>query len=190
MPKYHQSDDVSSNSLFIIGFRKFQNYLQESVSMGELATEFQSYLCNQLSESYPSLDWKTEHHIAGTPIDIAGVGDEVLLLIELEWRRADPADNSAKLFRHLTTGQVEQNHVTVVQVFTGYYDLATGGVSSKRKNAEFIGHIAEDAIDSLSYYSVDFDPEPPTQGNDWKEDWKTSAKDTLSVVSNRVPISK
>jgi len=158
--------------------------------MGELATRFQSYLRDQLSESYSSLDWKTEHRIAGTPVDIAGVGDETLLLIELEWRRADPADNSAKLFRHLSTGQIDQNHVTVVQIFTGYYDLATGGVSSKRKNAEFIGHIAEDAIDSLSYYSVDFDPEPPNRGNDWEKDWKASAKDTLSEVFNRVPISE
>ena len=157
--------------------------------MGELATRFQSYLRDQLSESYSSLDWKTEHRIAGTPVDIAGVGDETLLLIELEWRRADPADNSAKLFRHLSTGQIDQNHVTVVQIFTGYYDLATGGVSSKRKNAEFIGHIAEDAINSLSYYSVDFDPEPPKRGNDWKKDWKASAEKTLSEVSNRVSVS-
>ncbi|WP_090303542.1 hypothetical protein [Natronorubrum texcoconense] len=154
--------------------------------MGELATRYQSYLCNQFSELYPSLDWKTEHRIAGTPVDIAGVGDGILLVIELEWRRADPADNSAKLFRHLSTGQVDQNHVTVIQIFTGYYDLETGGVSSKRKNAEFIGHIAEDAIDALSYYSVDFDPEPPKRGGDWEEDWKASAKETVSAISEKI----
>ncbi len=156
--------------------------------MGKLASTFQSYLREELSETHPSVDWRTEHNIAGTPVDVAGIGDDTLLLIELEWRRADPADNSAKLFRHLDTGQIDQNHVTVVQIFTGYYDLATGGVSSKRKNAEFIGHIAENAIDELSYYSVNFDPEPPKRGNDWKDDWKMSAKETLSAVSNHVHI--
>lgn len=158
--------------------------------MGELASKFQSVLCDQLSESYPSLDWKTEHRIAGTPVDVAGIGDEILFLVELEWRRADPADNSAKLFRHLTTGQVDQNHITVIQIFTGYYDLATGGVSSKRKNAEFIGHIAEDAIETLSYYPVNFDSEPPKRGNDWEVDWKASAEKTLSEISSRVPVSE
>ncbi|MFP9061981.1 hypothetical protein ACLI4R_15825 [Natrialbaceae archaeon A-chndr2] len=158
--------------------------------MGELASGFQSYLCDQLSESYPSLDWKTEHRIAGTPVDIAGVGDGTLFLIELEWRRADPADNSAKLFRHLTTGEIDQNHVTVVQIFTGYYNLASGEVSSKRKNSEFIGHIAEDIIDALSYHSVDFDPEPPKRGNDWEDDWIDNAKETLSEISSQVSVTE
>ena len=157
--------------------------------MGKLASTFQSYLRSQLSESHTPLDWKTEHRIAGTPVDVVGIGDETIILIELEWRRADPADNSAKLFRHIDAGHIDQSRVIAIQIFTGYYNLASGGISSKRKNAEFIGHIAEDAIGTLTYCSVDFELEPPKRGNDWEEDWKTFARETISEISERIPVS-
>lgn len=75
--------------------------------MGEFADTVQHYLCDSLSAQYNSFNWQTEFNIAGTPVDVAGEAREKLCLIELEWRRADPADNTAKLFRHLESGEVE-----------------------------------------------------------------------------------
>jgi hypothetical protein len=72
--------------------------------MGEFASTVQEFLRDELATARPTLEWHTEYRIAGTPVDIAGVGAEELTLVELEWRRADPADNTAKLFRHLDAG--------------------------------------------------------------------------------------
>lgn len=150
--------------------------------MGKFATTVQSYLCDRFAEACPEQNWETEHHIAGTPVDIAGFSDDFILLIELEWRRADPADNSAKLFRHLDQNEVMQSNVVVIQVFTAYYDLVRGGVSSKRKNAEFVGQAAENTVDQLSYYPVNFDLKPPMRDEDWPDEWKQAANDVVERI--------
>lgn len=154
--------------------------------MGHFSRLAQSYFLKKLTNCYTACKWEKEYSIAGTPVDLAGTCDEVLILIELEWRRADPADNSAKLFRHLSTGQIEFSNIIVIQVFTAYYDLAQGGVSSKRKNAEFVGQVAADAIDHLSYYSVDFDLEPPKRGQEWQDDWQSAAESTVNKVQEHI----
>ena len=153
--------------------------------MGEFAEAVQDRFRETLAERRPFLDWQTEYHVGPTPVDVAGVDNGAiaesgttgtLALLELEWRRADPADNSAKLFRHLADGALdEHDRIVVCQVFTGYYDLARGGVSSKRENAEFVGRVAADAFDRVSYSPVDFDLDPPKRGGEWPDDWKRRA---------------
>src|SRR6056297_1620668 len=145
--------------------------------MGAFATAVQDYLCDSLAASVLAVDWQTEYLIAGTPVDVAGVGDTHLYLIELEWRRADPADNAAKLFRHLDSGEITAEAVTVFHLFTNYYDLARGGVSSKRENAEFVGRMAAEAFDRVAYHPVNFDLDPPKRGGDWPDDWRGQADD-------------
>ncbi|MFA9504019.1 hypothetical protein ACERIM_14750 [Natrinema sp. H-ect1] len=135
--------------------------------MGELARETQGRLRDALVARHPALEWQVEHRLAGTPVDIAGIGDDRLVLLELEWRRADPADNAAKLFRHLEAGLLDAfDAITVCHCFTEYYDLASGGVSSKRKNAEFVGRIASRAVDRFAYHPVELPLEPPKRGGD------------------------
>jgi hypothetical protein len=75
--------------------------------------------------------------VGRTPVDVAGEG-RPLLLVELEWRRADPANDTVKLFRHLPEGGLD-SQVRLVQLFTRCYDLRSDGVSSKRENAAFVG---------------------------------------------------
>jgi len=150
--------------------------------MGAFATAVQDYLCKSLAASVPAVDWETEYRIAGTPVDVAGVGDSQLYLIELEWRRADPADNAAKLFRHLDSGEIAAEAVTVFQLFTNYYDLRRGGVSSKRKNAEFVGRMAAASVGRLSYAAVDIDIDPPKRGGEWPDTWQEVVDDTVATL--------
>ncbi|NHN46947.1 hypothetical protein G9464_04965 [Halostella sp. JP-L12] len=150
--------------------------------MGEFASTVQARLRDRLAESLPTFSWQTEHRIAGTPVDVAGASDDHIIIVELEWRRADPADNTAKLFRHLSTDRIVRSRVTVAQVFTAYYDLKGDGVSSKRKNAEFVGRTASETIDRLSYHPVDFALTPPKRGGDWPDDWKQAADQTAERI--------
>jgi len=160
--------------------------------VGEFADAVQERLRERLAERRPSFDWRTEYRVGPTPVDVAGVdGDAAgdcdaaasastdagtLALVELEWRRADPADNSAKLFRHLADGALDEyDRIVVCQVFTGYYDLARGGVSWKRENAEFVGRVAAEAFGRDSYAPVKFDLDPPKRGGEWSADWKDRA---------------
>ncbi|WP_245778627.1 hypothetical protein [Halomicrobium zhouii] len=146
----------------------------------------QASLRDQLAVRHPELEWETEYHIAGTPVDVAGTTDSHLYLLELEWRRADPADNAAKLFRHLDEETVEGTTVVLFQIFTEYYQLARGGVSSKRKNAEFVGRIATETIDQLTYRPVEFELDPPKRGADRPENWEEIADETAVRISNLI----
>ena len=155
--------------------------------MGAFAEAVQARLAETLAERLPGYEWATEHYVEGTPIDVAGIDDRRLVVVELEWRRADPADNTAKLFRHLTDGALDDyDAVSVFQVFTGYYDLTSGGVSSKRENAEFVGRTAADRFDRVTYQPVDFDLDPPKRGTDWPDGWETIADAAASAIVSRV----
>lgn len=154
--------------------------------MGEFATAVQNYLSTQLGERSPEFEWETEYTVAGTPIDIAGHSNGELILIELEWRRADPADNMAKLFRHLDSGQLDVQEITVFQVFTNYYDLARGDVSSKRKNAEFVGQVAASTFPGLTYHPIGFDFDPPKRGEEWPSGWESIADEMIADLLDAV----
>lgn len=154
--------------------------------MGEFATAVQDHLRSELASRCLSLDWQTEYRIQGTPVDVAGVGGNSLSLVELEWRRADPADNTAKLFRHLDSGSIDHRHVHVFQVFTKYYDLARGGHSSKRENAEFVGHTAATVSDRLSYHPLDLDIDPPKRGGEWPEGWEEATDEIVDRIVERL----
>ncbi|WP_257299498.1 hypothetical protein [Haloarchaeobius sp. FL176] len=54
--------------------------------------------------------------------------------------------------------------VVACQAFSAYYDLATGGVSTKRENAAFVGRLAADAFDRVTFQAVEFPVEPPKCG--------------------------
>ena len=71
--------------------------------MGRNAERVQEYLLAVLAERIPDAEWETEYRVGGTPVDVGGVTEAgELCVVELEWRRADPADNAAKIFRHAT----------------------------------------------------------------------------------------
>lgn len=150
--------------------------------MGKFARDVQEYLRDCLEDDPPRFEWTTEHSVAGTPVDLFGTADTSLICVELEWRRADPADNTAKLFRHLSEGTLSTARVIVCQVFTGYYDLASGGVSSKRLNAEFVGRVASEMFSGLSYHPIEFSMVPPKRGAERPDDWETIADETASEI--------
>jgi hypothetical protein len=135
----------------------------------------------------PGHDWKTEYTIASTPVDVAGHRGAQVVLVELEWRRADPADNTAKLFRYLSEETVTADRVVVCQLFTEYYDLASGGSSSKRQNATFVGRVAADALPALSYHPLDVPLAPPKRGGDPPEDWEQAVANAAGAVADTVP---
>lgn len=152
--------------------------------MGAFAEAFQGCIRDCLQQRRPGYDWRTEHHVEGTPVDVAGEREGALALVELEWRRADPADNTAKLFRHLAAGALDDHpSVDVFQAFTGYYDLQSGGVSAKRANAEFVGETAARAFERVSYRPLDVDLDPPKQGGEWPDGWESVADDVAASVA-------
>jgi hypothetical protein len=151
--------------------------------VGRLADEGNALLCDHLASAVPDLAWSTERSVAGTPVDVAGDGDGVLVAVELEWRRADPSDNAAKLFRHLAEGTVDADRVVVVHLFTRYYDLARGGVSAKRENAEFVGRVAARTLEGFSYHPVTVDLDPPKRGGERPDDWREAVDEAAATVA-------
>lgn len=156
--------------------------------MGENAERVQEYLRKTLSEGLSERDWKTEFAVGSTPVDIAGRGDD-LVLVELEWRRADPADNTAKLFRHASdsaedTG--EDTRVHVFQVFTRHYELSDGAVSSKRKNAEFVGETASRSLEDFEYTPLSLEISPPKRGGELLDGWRSEVDDVAERIAEVV----
>jgi hypothetical protein len=154
-------------------------------SVGAFADAVNDRLREGLAERRPRFEWSREYRLAGTPVDVAGVTPDRLVAVELEWRRADPADNTAKLFRHLHEGSIDRR-ATVCQVFTGYYDLVSGGVSSKRRNAEFVGRTAERTRPDLSYHAVEFGLDPPKRGAERPPGWVDAADSVAERVASLV----
>lgn len=154
--------------------------------MGRLADEVCARLRDRLAERLPDYDWTHERYVGGTPVDVVGVGDDRLVAVELEWRRADPADNTAKLFRHLAEETVVASRVDVVQVFTAYYDLASGGVSSKRTNAEFVGSAAATTLDGFEYHAVDLRVDPPRGGGAFDASWEEPLDEVVARIVDAV----
>lgn len=159
--------------------------------MGEHARQVQERLAEGLGSARPDAEWVVERRVGGTPVDVVGETDERLVLVELEWRRADPADNAAKLFRHLADdgalqGTLDGRDAVVVQVFTRYYDLASGGVSSKRENATFVGAAAAEYLDGVTYRAVDLDVDPPKAGGELSADWTAAVDATVEAIARPI----
>ena len=154
--------------------------------MGRLANEVLDRLRDRLAERLPDFQWTVERDVGGTPVDVAGTSADRLVAVELEWRRADPADNRAKLFRHLAEGSIEAPRVEVFQAFTAYYDLASGAVSSKRANAEFVGRSAADSLGDFEYHAVDLDLDPPRGGGEFEEGWEAAIEEVVDQVAEVV----
>lgn len=147
------------------------------------ATRVQRRLRETLIDCHPQFAWTTEYRVESTLVDVGGETAEKLVLVELEWRRADPADNTAKLFRHLASETLDTESIHVRQLFTTYYDLASGGVSSKRRNAEFVGERIAAAFDHVDYAGVTLPLNPPKRGGELPDDWDRTVEETASSLA-------
>lgn len=176
--------------------------------MGEFARTLQTAVRDGLASRTSGFAWREEYDVGGTPVDVAGVtgerdgdpvagdgdrdgtGDDaaaVLVAVELEVRRADPANNTVKLLRALEAGALDRfDRVVVCQGFSAYYDLVDGGVSTKRENATFVGRLAADAHDHVSYRAVDLPVDPPKRGSDPPEDWPAGVDGAVAAVADAV----
>lgn len=153
--------------------------------MGEFADGVRDRLRDALAERRPSLDWETEYRLRRTPVDVVGRDSDRFVALELEWRRADPANNTAKLFYHLSEGDLDDfSEVVVCQVFTGYYDLESGGYSSKREVAAFVGETAADAFERVSFYPVTLPLDPPKHGGARPEKWRRVTDETAADIDS------
>ncbi|WP_134668329.1 hypothetical protein [Halorussus marinus] len=153
--------------------------------MGAFADAVRDRLRDGLEQRRPSLDWETERYLRRTPVDVAGRDATRFAAVEVEWRRADPVNNTAKLFYYAEDGELDAyDDVAVIQLFSGYYDLASGGVSSKREVAEFVGETAAESVERVSYRPVALPIEPPKRGGDRPEGWRDRIDETAREIAS------
>jgi hypothetical protein len=171
--------------------------------VGEFAEAVRDRLRDSLAERRPRLDWKTEYRIRRTPVDVVGTTGEMgedgeagtndgtgtdgdrFVAVELEWRRADPANNSAKLFYYAEEGEMDAyGEVVVCQLFSGYYDLDSGGTSSKREVAEFVGETAAASVERVAFHPLRLPIDPPKKGGEWPEDWRARTDEAADELAS------
>lgn len=152
--------------------------------MGAFAQAVQERLRDRLAIAHPGFEWTTEFYVERTPIDVVGERGDRMAFVEVESRRADPANNPVTVFRHATEDAFGGRSVVLCQVFSAYYDLARGGVSSKRKDAEFVGRVAADAFDSLEYAALDMPVDPPKAGGEFPDGWETAVDEVAGGISD------
>ena len=112
-------------------------------------------------------------------------GEDRFVAVELEWRRADPANNTAKLFYHVEAGEMDAyDEVVVCQLFSGYYDLASGGTSSKREVAEFVGETAAESVENVEFHPLRLPIDPPRKGGERPEDWRARIDETAADLAS------
>lgn len=158
--------------------------------MGEFARTVQTAVRDGLAVATAGFEWHEEYDVDGTPVDVVGVpadseGEHALVAVELEVRRADPANNTVTLLRALDAGALDRyDRVVVCQVFSAYYDLVNGGVSTKRENATFVGRLAERADDRVAFHAVDLPVNPPKRGDDPPAGWERGVDDAVAAVAS------
>lgn len=86
-----------------------------------------------------------------------------------------------KLVRHAADGEFDAP-VVLVQVFSGYYDVSGGDVSSNRENAEFVGSLAEESVEGFDYHAVDLEFTPPVRGSDAPANWRGAVADAAADI--------
>lgn len=150
--------------------------------MSRFADAVNERVRERLASVRSGYDWRTEVRVGRTPVDVLGETADRTVLVEFESRRADPAANAVKLFRHYEEGTLDEPSAVLFHVFSSYYDLASGGVSSKRLDAEFVDRIAADALDGLDYHPVRFDLVPP-KGD---ADPPTGRRDVADETADRI----
>ncbi|WP_435100840.1 hypothetical protein [Halarchaeum sp. P4] len=151
--------------------------------MADFTERVHARLRDALAERLPGRSWATEHYVRRTPVDVAGRGADPLVLVEVEMRRADPANNPVKLARYAHEGDFERP-VRLVQLFSDYYDLDSGGVSSKRENAEFVGNLATAHVEGFAYDGLDLTLAPPKHGATPDGEWEGAVTDAADAVAS------
>lgn len=156
--------------------------------MGRAVEQVAEGLRDRLAARLDRFHWTTEYLVGRTPVDVAGEGREAdhLVLVELEWRRADPANNPVKLYRHVVEGTVTAEQVTLIQAFSGYYDLADGGVSSKRLNAEFAGTRLSRTVAGATYLSTSLPLSPRRGAADPPDGWREAVATVADTVATEL----
>jgi hypothetical protein len=158
--------------------------------VGEFARTVQTAVRDGLAAAASGFEWYEEYDVGGTPVDVVGVpadgdGEHALVAVELEVRRADPANNTVTLLRALDGGALDRcDRVVVCQVFSAYYDLVDGGVSTKRENAAFVGRLAERADDRVAFHAVDLPVNPPKRGEEPPANWERGVDDAVAAVAS------
>jgi len=151
--------------------------------VGAFADDLHAALRDALASRDTSRDWQTEWYVRRTPVDVAGVpGDAAapVVLVEVEVRRADPANNPVKLARYADAGDFDRP-VRLAHVFTDYYDLADG-VSSKRENAEFVGDLVAESLDDFRYDALSLPVSPPKRGSDPPAGWRDAVENVAAEI--------
>lgn len=133
----------------------------------------------------PDHEWQVEHAIGDTRVDLAGIG-EPWVLVELEWRRADPVNNTVSLLRSLGPAGPVAERAVVAQVFTRYYDLADGGTSTRRRNAEYAGRLADEGVTGVRYLPVTLDVTPPRGDGDLPAGWQEAVATAAATIAEAV----
>jgi len=149
--------------------------------MGAFADDAQALLREELA-ARSERAWVTEHRVGRTPVDVAAPDGDVAVFVELEFRRADPANNTVKIARHAAEGEVEKS-VVLIQAFSRYYETERG-ISSKRANAAFVGGLASDGVAGFAYRSLDFDVAPPKRGDDPPDNWEAAVESLAARVAS------
>jgi len=145
-----------------------------------------AHLRDALAARYPARSWETEWYARRTPVDVAGVPTDAaapLVLVEVEMRRADPANNPVKLARYAHEGDFDRD-VRLVHLFSDYYALDSGGVSSKRQNAEFVGTLASDHLDGFAYDAFTLGVAPPKHGATPDGAWRTAVDEAAAAIDS------
>jgi len=94
--------------------------------------------------------------------DLFGQYENKVYIIELEFKREDPATNIIKVFRAVDENLqiLNKTKICFIHIFSDFFNLK----KEKRINAEFVGKKMSKEFNNLEYISMDFNAVPPVRG--------------------------
>ena len=152
--------------------------------MSQLSNICEDEITKQLKDVCQGVKWscRSKFFDSSSKIDILGVSQKNIYIIELELSREDPVNNVAKIFFQLDKGKptFSEKRIWFFHIFSKKF--STG---DKRQIAEFIGNKMSDEYNNLKYTSLTLDI-IPRKDQDLTEDFINSCYRPITLLTNHI----
>lgn len=143
-------------------------------------------ILNCLKESIPYIKWESQISPSfwHGRFDLFGQYENQIYIIELEFKRQDPAINVIKVFRAVDENKrsLKGKEIFFIHVFSECYSSK----GAKRKNAEFTGEKMSMAFRNLEYVSIDFNLAPPKEGDSFPSNTDIAIKGLVVKIEKLI----
>jgi len=143
-------------------------------------------ILNCLKGCIPYIKWESQisPNFWHGRFDLFGQYENNIYIIELEFKREDPAINVIKVYRAVDEKLqiLDKTKVYFIHIFSDFFNFN----KEKRINAEFVGKKMSKEFSYLEYISIDFNVAPPVRGDSFPSNTDIAIKNLTIEIKKLI----